>query len=78
MGKINFPSDYGSLKLDGLYIATNSLPSLDLAVGAVTFDEKLTLTLNFMEDDASDKSTIEMQNILKRTTEYLNNTVENS
>jgi len=77
LGYIKTPEEYGSLKLDQLYFVTSSSPFLDLVVGAVTVNGKLTLTLNYMEprDDTSSKLGLELEKIMHKSIEQLNKAV---
>jgi len=78
LGHIKTPEEYGSLKLDQLHFVTSSSPFLDLVVGVVTVNGKLTLTLNYMEplDDTSCNLSIAMEKIMHRSIEQLNKAVK--
>ncbi|HEX3013998.1 MAG TPA: hypothetical protein VHO92_06980, partial [Methanobacterium sp.] len=76
LGQIKTQEEYGSLKLDHLYFVTPSSPFLDLVVGVVTAGGKLTLTLNYMEDDTSNNLGIELEKIMYKSIEHLNKVVK--
>lgn len=76
LGQIKTQEEYGSLKLDQLYFVTSSSPFLDLVVGVVTAGGKLTLTLNYMEDDTSNNLGIELKKIIYKSIEHLNKVVK--
>ena len=73
LGNVKTQKEYGSLKLDQLHFVTSSSPFLDLVIGIVTVNGKLTLTLNYMEGDNSGDSGIELEKIMGKSIEYLNN-----
>lgn len=75
LGSVKTQEEYGSLKLDHLYFVTSSSPFLDLVIGVVTVNGKLTLTLNYIEDDNSSDLGIELEKIMGKSIEYLNNVV---
>ena len=72
LGNVKTHKEYVSLKLDQLHFVTSSSPFLDLVIGAVTVNGKLTMTLNYMEDDNSGDSSIELEKIVCKSIEYLN------
>ena len=76
LGAIKTQKGHDSLKLDHLYFVTSSSPFLDLVAGVVTASGKLTLTLNYMEGDNSDKSGIELEKIMHKSIEYLTEAVK--
>ncbi len=78
LGNIKTPKEYGSLKLDQLYVVGSSSPFSDLVVVVVTASGKLTLTLSYMElkDDDSNKLGIEMEKIMHKSIEQLNEIVK--
>lgn len=76
LGNIKTQKEYGSLKLDQLHFVTSSSPFLDLVIGVVTVNGKLTLTLTYMEDVNSCDSGIELEKIMYKSIEYLNNEVK--
>lgn len=76
LGNIKTQKEYGSLKLDQLYFVTSASPFLDLVAGVVTVSGKLTLTLNYMEDGASGNLGIELEGIMHKSIEHLNNVIK--
>jgi Uncharacterized protein containing a NRPS condensation (elongation) domain len=76
LGNIKAQNEHGSIKLDQMYFVTSSSPFLDLVVGVVTVNRKLTLTLNYMEDNHSDKSDIELKKIMQKSIEYLTTAIK--
>ena len=72
LGNVKTHKERGSLKLDQLHFVTSSSPFLDLVIGVVTVNGKLTLTLNYMEDDNSGNLGIELEKIMRKSIEYLN------
>ncbi len=76
LGLIKTSKEYGSLKLNQLYFVTSSSPFLDLVVGVVTVRGKLTLTMNYMEDDTSDDLGIKLEKIMHKSIEQLNKAVK--
>jgi len=76
LGNIKTPKEYGFLKLDQLYFVTSSSPFLDLVVGVVTVNGKLTLTMNYMEDGNSDNLGVELEKIMHKSIEHLNESVK--
>lgn len=76
LGPIKSQIEYDSLKLNQLYFVTSSSPFLDLVVGAVTVNGKLTLTLNYMEEDTSSDLSKELKKIMYRSIEHLNNAIK--
>lgn len=75
LGNVKTQKEYSSLKLDQLHFVTSSSPFLDLVMGVVTVNGKLTLTLNYMEGDNSGDSCIELEKIMRKSIEYLNNAI---
>ena len=76
LGNVKTQKECGSLKLDQLHFVTSSSPFLDLVIGVVTVNGKLTLTLNYMEGDNSGDSDIELEKIMLKSIEYLNNAIQ--
>lgn len=76
LGNVKTQKEYGSLKLDQLHFVTSSSPFLDLVISVVTVNGKLTLTLNYMEGNNSDKSGIELEKIMRKSIEHLTEAVK--
>jgi hypothetical protein len=73
LGSVKTQKEYGSLKLDQLHFVTSSSPFLDIVIGVVTVKGKLTLTLNYMEEDNSGALGVELEKIMRKSIEHLNN-----
>lgn len=76
LGSVKTQKEYGSLKLDQLHFVTSSSPFLDLVAGVVTANGKLTLTLNYMEEDASSNLGRNLQKIMCKSIEHLTEAVK--
>ena len=76
LGNVKTQKEYDSLKLDQLHFVTSSSPFLDLVIGVVTVNGKLTLTLNYMEGDNSGNLGIELEKIMCKSIEHLNNAIQ--
>ncbi|MEL7671345.1 hypothetical protein [Methanobacterium sp.] len=76
LGAIKTQKGYDSLKLDHLYFVTSSSPFLDIVAGVVTASGKLTLTLNYMEDDTSNDLGIKLEKIMHKSIGHLTEAVK--
>lgn len=77
LGQIKLTKKYNNYKLQRLYFAGSPNPFLDLTIGAVTVEGKLSLTQNYLEpqDSNSDNLNIEMKEIMDKTVELLDKAV---
>lgn len=76
LGNVKNPKEYGSLKLDRLYLVGHSSPFSDLGVVVITASGKLTLTQSYMEDDASGELGVELEKIAHKSIEQLNKAIQ--
>jgi len=76
LGNVKTQKEYGSLKLDQLHFVTSSSPFLDLVIGVVTVNGKLTLTLNYMEEGNSGALGVELEKIMCKSIEHLTEAVK--
>jgi NRPS condensation-like uncharacterized protein len=76
LGNVKTQKEYGSLKLDQLHFVTSSSPFLDLVIGVITVNGKLTLTLNYMEEGNSGALSVELEKIMCKSIEHLTEAVK--
>lgn len=70
LGYIKTNDISGDLKMVKAYFATSPSPYLDLVVNAVTVNNRLTLTMNYMEKDVTNEGK-ELESILKKAMQKL-------
>jgi hypothetical protein len=77
LGQTKLTKKYDTFKIHRLYFAGSPNPFLDLTIGAVTVDGRLSLTQNYLEpqDSNSDNLNIEMKEIMDKTIELLDKAV---
>jgi NRPS condensation-like uncharacterized protein len=80
LGQITLSKKYDNFRVHRLYFAGSPNPFMDLTIGAVTVDGRLSLTQNYMEpqDNNSDNLNIEMKEIMGKAIELLDEAVNKS
>jgi NRPS condensation-like uncharacterized protein len=68
LGRLDYPSKYGSLELDRFIFITSGTPLIELVIPVVTVTGKLTFTINYLEE-ITDTQT--MEKIKKKVLIYL-------
>ena len=71
LGNVKTQKECGYIKLGQLHFVTSSSPFLDLVIGVVTVNGKLTLTLTYMEEYNSRDSGRDLQKIMHKSIEHL-------
>jgi len=69
LGRLDYPTNYGSLELDRFILVTSGTPYIELVIPVVTVAGKLSFTINYLEE-TTDTST--MESIKNKVLEYLN------
>ena len=68
LGRLDYPSKYGSLELDRFIFVTSGTPYIELIIPVVTVAGKLTFTINYLEETTD---TPTMEKIKSKVLEYL-------
>jgi len=68
LGRLDFPLTYGPFELDTFYFVPSTGPFLEIVLGVVTAGRKLTITVNYIEENIT-KATAKA--IKERATKYL-------
>lgn len=68
LGKLDYPTKYGSLELDRFIFITSGTPFIELVIPAVTVAGRLTFTINFLEETTD---TTTMEKIKDKALQYL-------
>ena len=68
LGRLDYPTKYGSLELDRFILVTSGTPYIELVIPVVTVAGKLTFTINYLEE-TTDSPT--MEKIKNKVLEYL-------
>ena len=68
LGRLNYPTQYGSLELDRFILITSGSPYIELVIPVVTVAGKLTFTINYLEETTN---TTTMESIKNKVLEYL-------
>ena len=68
LGRLKYPTQYGSLELDRFILITSGSPYIELVIPVVTVAGKLTFTINYLEETTN---TTTMESIKNKVLEYL-------
>ena len=68
LGRLDYPTQYGSLELDRFILVTSGTPYIELVIPVVTVAGKLTFTINYLEGTTD---TPTMENIKKKVLAFL-------
>lgn len=68
LGRLDYPTKYGSLELDRFILVTSGSPYFELVIPAVTVAGKLTFTINYLEETTD---TPTMERIKNKVLEHL-------
>ena len=68
LGRLDYPTQYGSLELDRFILITSGTPYIELVIPVVTVAGKLTFTINYLEGTTD---TPTMEKIKNKVLEYL-------
>ncbi len=69
LGLLDYPKKYGSLELDRFIFVTSGTPYIELIIPVVTVAEKLSFTINFLEETTDTET---MEKIKTEALKYLN------
>ena len=68
LGRLDYPTKYGSLELDRFIFFTSCTPLIELIIPVVTIAGKLTFTINYLEETTD---TPTMEKIENKVLKYL-------
>ena len=63
LGRMNYPTKYGSLELDRFIVITSGTPYMELVIPVVTVIGKLTVTINYLEGTTDTPTMEKIKNI---------------
>jgi len=72
MGSLDFPTRYGALEVDRSILAVSASPLIDLNLAIITISGRLTLSLNYVEENISTET---MNKIMDRAKNYLSDVI---
>jgi len=68
LGRLDFPLKYGAFELDKFFLVPSTGPFLEIVLGVVTIGRKLTITVNYIEENIN-KATVKA--VKDRAMKYL-------